>query len=151
MKENQHRRGRFILVMTCSACPEQYDVYLDGMQVGYLRLRHGTFTVDCPFGETIFTGNPNGDGVFGYDERDIFLDEAIARIDAKLKRESEPDEGFSVQIDLGKTVIYRHYEPNDPIWNLDQEKRKRQAMADAHRDIILAADAVVNIKVVDRG
>lgn len=30
---------------TCFACPEQYDVYDDFYQVGYVRLRNGTFTV----------------------------------------------------------------------------------------------------------
>lgn len=36
------------LVLTCSACPEQYDAFYKGMQCGYLRLRHGCFRVDCP-------------------------------------------------------------------------------------------------------
>lgn len=33
---------------TCGACPEQYDVLLRGCKVGYLRLRYGSFTVQCP-------------------------------------------------------------------------------------------------------
>ena len=37
------------LVKTCGACPEQYDAYFEGYQVGYLRLRHGTFRVDYGF------------------------------------------------------------------------------------------------------
>jgi hypothetical protein len=36
------------LVLTCGACPEQYDAYLDDRQIGYMRLRHGVFTVDYP-------------------------------------------------------------------------------------------------------
>lgn len=28
-------------VLTCSACPEQYDVYLEDEQIGYVRLRRG--------------------------------------------------------------------------------------------------------------
>lgn len=33
-------------VKTCSACPEQYDVFdSDGNEVGYVRLRHGFFRV----------------------------------------------------------------------------------------------------------
>jgi hypothetical protein len=32
------------LKMTCSACPEQYDVFKDGKEVGYIRLRFGNFT-----------------------------------------------------------------------------------------------------------
>ena len=38
----------FIVEMTCFACPEQYDVFLDGEQVGYLRLKHGVFRCDYP-------------------------------------------------------------------------------------------------------
>ena len=35
--------------LTCRACPEQYDVFLpSGMQVGYVRLRHGMLSADCP-------------------------------------------------------------------------------------------------------
>ena len=36
------------LVLTCGACPEQYDAFDGERQVGYLRLRHGHFTVTCP-------------------------------------------------------------------------------------------------------
>jgi hypothetical protein len=36
--------GGLDFVLTCSACPEQMDVYRLGQQVGYLRLRHGHFT-----------------------------------------------------------------------------------------------------------
>lgn len=30
---------------TCFACPEQYDVYYRTQKVGYVRLRHGVFSV----------------------------------------------------------------------------------------------------------
>ena len=33
---------------TCDLCPEQYDVYKNEEQVGYVRLRHGCLTVECP-------------------------------------------------------------------------------------------------------
>ena len=34
-------------MLTCPSHPEQYDVFLDGVdQVGYLRLRHGEFRAD---------------------------------------------------------------------------------------------------------
>jgi hypothetical protein len=35
-------------VGTCSACPEQYDVYLGTKQVGYVRLRWGHLYCDYP-------------------------------------------------------------------------------------------------------
>jgi len=63
---------------TCGACPEQYDAYIGELQVGYLRLRHGTFTVSVPDagGETPYIDYPTGDGCFEDSERDHFLDEA---------------------------------------------------------------------------
>lgn len=45
-------------VRTCSACPEQYDVYHpEGYVVGYVRLRHGILTCTYPDvgGEELFT------------------------------------------------------------------------------------------------
>lgn len=68
---------------TCHACPEQYDVFdQNGMQVAYLRLRHGSFRVDVPDcgGETILQEYPNGDGIFDNNERLGFLKMAVAAI-----------------------------------------------------------------------
>lgn len=77
---------KFILEKTCSVCPEQYDVYLDGKQVGYLRLRHGHFRCDYPsWGEeTIYSAYPKGDGEFYDDERDYYITEALKSIKEKL-------------------------------------------------------------------
>jgi hypothetical protein len=33
---------------TCMACPEQYDVFLEDRNVGYVRLRHAGLRVNCP-------------------------------------------------------------------------------------------------------
>ena len=33
---------------TSSACPEQYDVFKGGKQVGYIRLRHGVLSCRYP-------------------------------------------------------------------------------------------------------
>lgn len=72
----------FDLVRTCGACPEQYDVYKDGKQVGYLRLRHGVFRADYPQcgGRTVYTAEPKGDGIFEPEERDFYLSNAIHAI-----------------------------------------------------------------------
>lgn len=63
------------LIQTCGACPEQYDAFLDGKEVGYLRLRHGYFRVDYPAwgGKTIYSTHPKGDGIFESDEREFHL------------------------------------------------------------------------------
>lgn len=67
------------LVRTCYACPEQYDVFFQDFQIGYLRLRHGNFTANYPdHGGTIaYHGYPRGDGSFEDDERFFFLREAV--------------------------------------------------------------------------
>lgn len=74
------------LVLTCIACPEQYDAFLDGKRVGYLRLRHGRFRVDYPDagGETIYEALPKGDGAFFEGERQKYLNKAIRVIEKKL-------------------------------------------------------------------
>lgn len=70
------------LLMTCAACPEQYDAYLDGKKCGYLRLRHGRFTVHCPsYAEHfVYEAYPEGDGVFEDHERDTYLRHAVDAI-----------------------------------------------------------------------
>lgn len=76
--------------MTCSACPQQWDAYLDNKQVGYLRLRHGCFTVSYPDvgGEEVYCSYPRGDGSFEEDERDQELDRAKEAIWNRLQKES---------------------------------------------------------------
>jgi hypothetical protein len=76
----------FILKLTCPAYPEQYDVYKDGVQVGYLRLRHGYFTCDYPDcnGETIYEAEPKGDGYFEDDERLQYLTQALDVLQLKI-------------------------------------------------------------------
>lgn len=52
------------ITQTCGACPEQYDVFDAGTRAGYMRLRHGLFTVECP---------DTGDGVIVDEERVYWL------------------------------------------------------------------------------
>lgn len=72
--------------MTCGACPEQYEVFKNGNQVAYYRLRHGGFRVDFPNvrGETIYEAEPNGDGMFDDNERLIYLARAMRIVLLKL-------------------------------------------------------------------
>jgi len=82
------------LVQTCGACPEQYDAFLDGKQVGYLRLRHGYFSVTYPdvSGEYVYEAEPKGDGLFEDDERSGYL--ANARMALAIKLSEEEDENI---------------------------------------------------------
>lgn len=67
------------LVKTCDACPEQYDGYIDGERVAYLRLRHGNFDAEYR-NRRVFTGCPEGDGIFDPDERTSWLQKASLAI-----------------------------------------------------------------------
>lgn len=76
------------VVQTCGACPEQYDVFFDKRQIGYLRLRHGYFRADYPecMGETVYDAEPNGDGCFDMAER---ADHLEAAVEALVRRDLE--------------------------------------------------------------
>lgn len=83
------------LKRTSYACPEQYDVFADGVHVAYCRLRHGFFRVDVPDcgGTTIYTSEPTGDGVFTDAERVTELTNAILAIqDYYINRKYETGE-----------------------------------------------------------
>ena len=83
----EHNNGNFTilgceLVQTCGACPEQYDVFLHDNQIGYLRLRHGSFTADYPDagGSLVYSASPNGDGIFEDAEREFYITQAVMAI-----------------------------------------------------------------------
>jgi|LakMenE18May11ns_1017448.scaffolds.fasta_scaffold9857460_1 hypothetical protein len=76
------------LVQTCGACPEQYDVFLNDMEVGYLRLRHGYFRAEC-FGNTVYAAYPKDDGIFEYHERAYYLNKAKEHIVEELNKSSD--------------------------------------------------------------
>lgn len=71
-------------VMTCSAYPEQYDVFQGAEQVGYVRLRHGDIFAVTPneWGTEVYHARyRNGDGYF---EDDIDRMEHLTEIAEKL-------------------------------------------------------------------
>lgn len=86
----------FKLVKTCGGCPEQYDVYYNGKEVGYMRLRHGNFRAEYR-GETVYTARPNGDGVFEYDERDKYLQRGCLAIKEAMKKDGM-DKNFLFEV-----------------------------------------------------
>ncbi len=57
-------------------------MFLGEDMVGYMRLRHGHFTVECPDvgGAFVYRAYPNGDGSFDDDERDYYLQWAVDNI-----------------------------------------------------------------------
>ena len=85
------------LILTCPACPEQYEVFDDKTreQIGYLRLRHGWFRADVPEcgGETVYEANPHGDGAFDEDERVGYLTNAVKAIQDYRQQHTEGTNG----------------------------------------------------------
>lgn len=74
------------LKMTCSSFPEQYDVFKENKQVGYLRLRFGEFRVDCG-DTTLYETKPDGFGIFEDHERLHYMRKALDIILNQLSNE----------------------------------------------------------------
>ena len=96
------------VVQTCGACPEQYDVFDNGRRVGYMRLRHGSFTVDCPdaCGLCVLSGHPVGDGIFAEDEREYWLGKGLEAIEAWLASVRHPV-GYCDKCNSDSRAYYR--------------------------------------------
>lgn len=65
---------KLIFKQTCIASPEQYDVYLEGKQVAYIRLRWGYLSVEYP----------NVNGIVIYHHK--FTDEYKGSFDTRKER-----------------------------------------------------------------
>jgi hypothetical protein len=79
--------AKYRLVLTCGACPEQYDVFDEaGQQVGYMRLRHGNFVVSHPDvgGDSVYCARPRGDGIFMANERQFHLTQGIMMLHRRI-------------------------------------------------------------------
>ena len=96
MSDTVKLREKYKLYETYGACPEAYDVHLDGHSVATMRLRHGYFHVDVGL-ETVFDAHPRGDGLFDHDERAHYIHRALRAIDdhvdpAGLHGKIDPDD-----------------------------------------------------------
>ena len=85
-------------IETCFACPEQYDVFINGEQVCYVRLRWGSLYAECPDvgGETVYEASIGNDaGRFkSEDQRQYHLMQIAKAIHkwVKKKYETEADD-----------------------------------------------------------
>lgn len=84
------------LHQTCSACPEQYNMYIEDETdpIGYFRIRHGYLMVEY-LGRVVFESDIRGDGGFDSEERDFFLK---AGIQAVLEAHTGDVKDFSYEI-----------------------------------------------------
>lgn len=80
--------GNLRVVMTCMACPEQYDVYKGKEVVAYFRLRHGRFAAYVPPTGTniVYEARTDGDGTFAEHERTKHLHAALEAVLKELKK-----------------------------------------------------------------
>lgn len=93
------------LELTCSACPEQYELYsrLDKKIKGYFRVRWSAFTCEFPDvgGELVYKSDIDESGWSGtfnsHEQRVEELTKAIKEIIKKLR---EPEEENPMIIDL---------------------------------------------------
>lgn len=88
------------VTLTCDMCPEQYEVQLRGISVGYIRVRHGQLTVEFPTvgGRRLINMEVDGDGAFSNEERPYLMRACLGAIQAALesdvsKRQSAPEKG----------------------------------------------------------
>lgn len=83
------------LVETCSAFPEQYDVFQDNKKVAYLRLRWGCFTASTSshlLSKTLYMADIGHDmtGEFENEEqRSFHLDAALEAIKRELHQQEQ--------------------------------------------------------------
>ncbi len=76
-------------VMTCGACPEQYDVFRGENEVGYVRLRWGHLSCDAPYGTTVFDAQIDEGGWRGLfespEEREKWLTKCAKEINSAME------------------------------------------------------------------
>ena len=82
-------RNDYKLVQTCSACPEQYDVYLDNQVIGYIRLHRGHFSaqyfyIDDANSTIVYHAYLDYNGRFVDEHRNYYLNQAIAALDRHI-------------------------------------------------------------------
>ena len=78
----------YLLVETCFAAPEQYDVYQDQDLVGSIRVRHGCMTAKAGC-KTVYDCRVDGDARLTLEERSERLAEAVRAIHAYYSGDSD--------------------------------------------------------------
>jgi len=125
------------LVQTCGACPEQYDAFDENDKlVGYLRLRHGHFTVEYPDvnGELIFAANPKGDGEFYDDERVQYLLMAKEAIHKKIHNQQEI--GINEPIDELNDTVKRSLQTSSIVKSITPVDNNLKTLKDIAESIV---------------
>ena len=114
MKYGDKKILGYDLHQTCGSAPEQYDVFKDGIQVGYLRERNDWFTAEVPDcgGELVHEGH-----VSILTEEN--LTEAIEAIDKYLKDDTT---GTGTVRDFVKAMREVDMKESEMYWVEDGEQ-----------------------------
>ena len=96
---DKYRGKKLLFLLSSIGCPEQYDVFdSDNNQVGYVRLRWGHLTVECPDsgGECVYehSFSDGWKGSFDPEERDYYLNKIENAI---LNHSTDEEEEMDVE------------------------------------------------------
>ena len=129
--------GNYEFKQTCSACPEQYDVFdKEGRQVAYVRLRWGSLYAACPDvgGTIIYSADiGNDDGCFRSDKQRSH----------HLRNIAERIEWYNLPIvcpDCGQRVVLEGDELEDYIMDLEDVGKAVVECPECHRFITVRDD-----------
>ena len=75
-KQIEKIRDKIILDKTCWACPAQWDAYYKGKIAGYIHLRWGHMTVECP--------DVGGELVYSMQADDVMMGTFYSKLEEKL-------------------------------------------------------------------
>lgn len=89
------------VVPTCGACPEQYDVDMNGQRIGYLKLRWGHFHAAYPDvgGEIVYEHfvEDGLSGCFLPEERKVHLPAAVKALVERHEQKKDPRSNFDTR------------------------------------------------------
>lgn len=133
-----------VLNRTCDACPEQYEVFRDERQIGYMRLRHGYFSVSYPDhgGKEVYRAQPQGDDVFEDHERDFYLEQgliALLEADGEVNPTPvhEPVEPVSFEVEEDFEIeMFERFMEESRRKREEREKLDRQKVSELLRETI---------------
>lgn len=130
-------------VQTCFACPEQYDVFNNGEQVCYVRLRWGCLYAECPDvgGERVYEADIGDDmaGIFkSEDQRQYYLKQIAKAVKKWLENRDEEDADdeddcieerlYRIEFEVDNGVSYNRDAAIVKAWNAAEADEKLRRM-----------------------
>lgn len=132
------RASDVTLKQTSSAFPEQYDAYVDGKVVAYLRLRSGPFTVQCPHPYTNEDQSRIDGFIDGFLSETVYIadDVGYGEFDDEETRERElgkAREAIAAWVDRRDVDAWTPARPPQPPLTEEQKARADKALSELMR------------------